>query len=87
MCPLSKTIGMMSVIVDFHDSAQKVILESSGEKKVSWGMITSTMRATYAKVTDMKFELPRQPDEHFKKAYSLIKEEVQQGLRALAESA
>lgn len=64
-----------------------VILESSGEKKVTWGMITSTMRSTYTKVTDMKFELPRQPDENFKKAFNVISEEIQQGLRALSESA
>merc|ERR1711967_145708 len=37
MCPLAKTIGMTKVIVDFHDTAQKLILESTGEKKVTWG--------------------------------------------------
>merc|ERR1711935_1076085 len=39
MCPLSKTIGMMKVIVGFHDSAQKCMAEFSGENKVNWNTI------------------------------------------------
>merc|ERR1712019_1662 len=38
-CPLAKTIGMMKVIVGFHEAAQKAIAESSGESKVTWSMI------------------------------------------------
>jgi len=87
MCPLAKTIGMMRIIVDMHDTSQRVILESSGEKKISWGMIASTMRSTLTKITDMKFELPRQPDENFRKAYGVIGDEIHSGLRGLAESA
>merc|ERR1712147_93109 len=36
MCPLAKTIGMMKVIVSFHELGQKAISESSEEhyKKV-----------------------------------------------------
>ena len=78
---------MMRIIVDMHDTAQRVILESSGDKKVSWGMITASMRSTITKITDMKFELPRQPDEAFRKAYGVIGEEIHSGLRSLAESA
>merc|ERR1712048_586467 len=36
MCPLAKTIGMMKVIVGFHESAQKVMAESSGDTKITW---------------------------------------------------
>merc|ERR1712118_650671 len=41
-CPLAKTIGMMKVICGFHDAAQKVIAESSGEHK-----ITSRLRCLF----------------------------------------
>merc|ERR1719413_222819 len=44
MCPLAKTIGMMKVIVFFHDSAQKLINESSGDRKITWSMVQSSMR-------------------------------------------
>merc|ERR1711985_202706 len=38
-CPLAKTIGMLKVIVGFHDAAQKVISESAGDHKITWNMI------------------------------------------------
>merc|ERR1712185_194915 len=44
MCPLAKTIGMMSVIGFFYDSSMKVITESTGEYKVTWAVIYSNMR-------------------------------------------
>merc|ERR1711881_573763 len=52
-CPLAKTIGMMRVIVGFHESAQKAIAESTGEQKVGWGMINQGMRETIVKITSM----------------------------------
>jgi len=85
MCPLAKTIGMMKVIVGFHEAAQKAIAESSGETKVTWSVINSQMRELITKVTNMKFELPRQPEEHFKKVFFALHEEVVAAFRSLAE--
>merc|ERR1711968_164618 len=34
MCPLAKTIGMMKVIVTFHETGQKAIAESTGDSKI-----------------------------------------------------
>jgi len=76
MCPLAKTIGMMKVIAYFHDTAQKMILESSGEKKITWGIVAQVMREQIVKITNMKFELPRQPDQHFKNVYKTLLDEV-----------
>merc|ERR1711985_34275 len=36
MCPLAKTIGMMKVIVTFHEAAQKTMSETSGDHKIGW---------------------------------------------------
>merc|ERR1711871_549456 len=58
MCPLAKTIGMMKVIVTFHETAQKTIVESTGDAKIGWQTIYSTMRDLVTKITSMKFELP-----------------------------
>merc|ERR1712216_1031781 len=66
MCPLAKTIGMMKVIVGFHEMGQKAISESSGEHKITWAVIAN-MRQLIAKITSMKFEMPRQSEEHYKK--------------------
>merc|ERR1711953_103067 len=67
MCPLAKTIGMMKVIVGFHESAQKVMAESSGDTKITWNQIAASMKELVKKVTDMKFEMHRPHEEHYKK--------------------
>merc|ERR1711896_12145 len=43
-CPLAKTIGMMKVIVTFHELAQKAIAESTGENKITWSTIYNSMK-------------------------------------------
>merc|ERR1719261_2331775 len=88
MCPLSKTIGMMKVIVHFHDSAQKTISESTGDHKIGWGTINSSMREIIVKITSMKFEMPRQPDEHFRQMFQVkLVEEINTAFRDLTENA
>merc|ERR1719310_2140121 len=67
MCPLAKTIGMMKVIVSFHEMGQKAIGESTGEHKITWNIIYTNMRQLISKITSMKFEMPRQAEEHYKK--------------------
>merc|ERR1712064_152282 len=85
MCPLAKPIGMMKVIVGFHESAQRAIAESTGEHKVGWNQIAAAMRDMVKKVTDMKFEMPRQSEEHYKKTFLALYDEVVAAFRALAE--
>merc|ERR1711972_247240 len=84
-CPLSKTIGMMKVIVSFHELAQKAIAESSGDTKIGWNTIYNSMRDLVTKITSMKFELPRQSDEHFKQTFLALYDEVMTAFRNLAE--
>merc|ERR1712206_3564 len=80
-CPPVKTIGMMKVIVGFHDAAQKTMSEFTGDQKITWGTIAVAMKDIIKKITDMKFELPRQPDEHFKKTYLALYDEVMTAFR------
>jgi V-type H+-transporting ATPase subunit A len=85
MCPLVKTVGMMKCICQFYDAAQRAISESSGERKVTWSVIASSMRDTITNLTSMKFELPRQTDDHFRKFFAKLVEEINHGFRALME--
>merc|ERR1711924_280255 len=85
MCPLGKTIGMMKVICHFHDNAQRHIAESSGDAKITWNVIKTVMGKSIVKVTDMKFELPRQPTSHFKNVYGQLIEELNNGFRSLGD--
>merc|ERR1719456_1693972 len=85
MCPLAKTVGMMKVIVFFHDTAQKTISESTGDHKIGWNTINQAMRETIVKVTSMKFEMPRQPDAHFKKVFGALVDEISGNFRNLTD--
>merc|ERR1711988_485946 len=70
-CPLAKTIGMMKVIVTFHDLAQKAMSESSGDGKITWAMVFARTRDQFRKLTEMKFEMPRQPEAHYKSTFNV----------------
>merc|ERR1711988_1055431 len=86
MCPLAKTIGMMKVIVGFHEMGQKAISESSGEHKITWAVIAAHMKELIVKITSMKFHMPRLTEEHYKKVLNVeLYEEVQTAFRTLAE--
>merc|ERR1719353_261910 len=85
MCPLAKTIGMMKVIVSFHEAGQKAISESTGDQKVGWNTIYNSMRETVVKITQMKFELPGQSEEQFKEVFKKLNDEILTGFRTLAE--
>jgi len=86
MCPLAKTIGMMKVIVGFHEMGQKAIGESTGEHKITWNTIATNMRQLIAKITSMKFEMPRQSEEHYKKVLNVdLYNEVVAAFAALQE--
>jgi V-type H+-transporting ATPase subunit A len=86
MCPLAKTIGMMKVIVAFHECAQNTMAEFTGEQKVGWNTIYATMRDLITKITNMKFELPRQSPEHFKSVFNdKLYNEVVQAFRDMTD--
>merc|ERR1712170_256922 len=85
-CPIIRTIGMMKVIVTFHESAQKAMAEFTGDQKVTWNTINVAMKDLIKKITDIKFEAPRQSEEHFKKVLNVtLYEEVLAAFRNLAE--
>merc|ERR1712147_225601 len=85
MCPLAKTIGMMRCIVTYHETAQKTMAETSGENKITWNMIYTELKPMHVKVTEMKFELPRQSEEHYKKTFVALHDEVINAFRNISE--
>merc|ERR1719468_1281634 len=85
MCPLAKTIGMMKVIIGFHEAALKTMAEFTGDNKITWNTIYNSMKDVIKQITDMKFEMPRQPEEHYRKTFTNLHEHVVQAFRSLAE--
>jgi V-type H+-transporting ATPase subunit A len=84
-CPLAKTIGMMRNIVSFHECGQKAIAESSGESKIGWNLICVKLKEQLVKLTSMKFEMPQNTDEYFKKCFAALNQEIQDAFRTLSE--
>merc|ERR1712176_907216 len=84
MCPLAKTIGMMRCIVSYHEAAQKTMSETSGDNKITWNMIYQELRALHVEITEMKFHLPRQADEHFEKTFRELNEKILNSFRTLS---
>jgi len=81
-CPPVKTIGMMKVIVGFHEAAQKAMAESTGEHKVTWRTISTHAKDIIRKITQMKFILPDEAEMH---QFVSLYDEVIQSFRTLAE--
>merc|ERR1711937_827897 len=84
-CPLAKTIGIMRNVVGFHETAQKLIAESTGENRIGWNTIYNSMKELVIKITSMKFELPTNTDEYFKQFFTKLNDDVQAAFRTLAE--
>jgi len=85
MCPMSKNIGMMKCIVCLHELSQKAIAETSGDMKIGWNTIYNSMREIIVKVTNMKFQLPREEEEVLKRFFSELHDEIVAAFRSLAE--
>merc|ERR1711941_251051 len=66
---------------DFMCPLQKAMAEFTGDQKVGWNTINSTMKDILKKITDMKFELPRQSEEHYKSVFSALHDEVMLAFR------
>ena len=86
MCPLAKTIGIMKCSVGFHEAALKAMAEFSGERKVRWNYINSHTKDYLYKLTQMKFEMPRQADDVYKQKLNVgLYDEIMAAFRTMAE--
>lgn len=85
MCPLNKTAGMMRCIVTYHDLAKKAIVESSGDHKITFNIIYNQTKPLFIKLSQMKFENPKQSKEEFHKYFGKFKEEIEQAFRNLSD--
>ena len=73
------------MIVYFYENSQRHIAESSGDAKITWNVIRTVMGKSIVKITDMKFEAPRQPTSAFKTVYGALVDELNAGFRSLGD--
>lgn len=75
-CPFYKGIGMLKCIITLYEEAQKAIKDSPPEKKITWGLIKTTMKETIVKVRQGKFVMYNDPEVSVKKHYEALCQEI-----------
>merc|ERR1712151_551445 len=81
-----EAIMQRTTLVAFHECSQKAMAEFTGDQKVTWNTISVAMKDLVKEITDMKFDMPRQSDEHFKQSLNVkLYEKVVAAFRNLAE--
>jgi V-type H+-transporting ATPase subunit A len=84
-CPLYKTLGMMKIIVRFHENCIRIITESAKhEKKISMGFIEQTLgekNGVIDRINVMKKILPTRPEQEVRKEFDNLLELMENKFR------
>jgi len=75
-CPLIKTVGMMKVIVKFHDLAQGLMARSSGDDKIGWADIYKNLKDQFIILSKLKFFPPKSQDAEFTEYFNKVCEDM-----------
>lgn len=94
-CPLTKSVGMLRVIVTLYrrclkavtgsDSTGKTVGVTGGVKTVTWNVIKATQGAVIHRVTDMKFLDPRTSDSDMAKYFGGLIDDINTSFDALMD--
>mmetsp|Transcript_27058 Transcript_27058/g.41979 ORF Transcript_27058/g.41979 Transcript_27058/m.41979 type:complete len:623 (-) Transcript_27058:135-2003(-) len=84
-CPITKTVGMLGVIITFYDLCQKAIADSPSDAKITYAHIKTALAPTIQKVIDTKYVDPRSKVDFIKKNYAEITDELHREFQALTE--
>merc|ERR1712085_81492 len=76
MCPLVKTVGMLSVIINFYDLCQKSIADSPADAKLTYAHIKTSLAHIIQKVVDSKYVMPREHADKINATYQAIIDEM-----------
>lgn len=82
-CPLFKTVGMMKCIILFYDKSMKAIQESSSDAKITWSLIATQLKKEFYELSQLKFELPKQPREELEGKFTELKNDIDRKFRDL----
>jgi len=84
-CPLVKSVGMLRCIVHFYTLSQKVIADSPPDARVTWAQIKTTMNPVLQKIIQMKFQLPKQPEDQLRGFFQGLYEEIEHAFQTLSD--
>jgi len=84
-CPLTKSVGMLKVIIAFYDQCQKAIADSPADAKVTWAMIKTAQSEIIQKVVDTKFVEPKDPDTKIAAFYNGLVSEIEDSFATMLD--
>jgi len=85
MCPLVKTVGMLSVIINFYDLCQKAIADSPADAKLTYAHIKTSLAPIIQKVVDSKYVDPKTDKAEIKRGYNDIVDEMKREFQNLQD--
>ena len=75
---------MMKCIVRFFLNAKRVVAESvKSERKISWAIIQNSLEKQFLELSQMKFQIPTQPEEQLNEYFANFLEEIDSEFRKL----
>jgi len=75
-CPISKTIGMLKVIVTFYDECLAAISGGSDDHKITWALLNASCKDVIQNITKSKSIMPKQSDAEINKEFDKIMDEI-----------
>jgi len=85
-CPLSKTVGMLRVIITFYIKAKEAIDTSSDDRKITLSQIKLYCAEVLQKIINSKMDVkPSQSSEEIAKHYKTLTEEIEGAFAKLNE--
>merc|ERR1712238_232339 len=84
-CPLQKSVGMLSAIVNFYDLCQKAIADSPADAKLTYAHIKTALAPTIQKVIDAKYVDPKESTDKILEFYSNLNDELNREFQNLTD--
>ena len=82
-CPLAKSVGMLSAIINFYDMCQKAIADSPADAKLTYAHIKTALGPVMQKVVDAKYIDPKTNSTEIHKFYVDLNDELTREFQSL----
>jgi len=84
-CPLFKSVGMLSLIINFYDLCQKSIADSPADAKLTYAHIKTALSGMIQKIVDAKYIDPKTTATEGQRFYHDLNEELTMEFQKLCD--
>ena len=85
VAPLPKTAQMLRAIAKTYEMAQRCLSESPAEAKVTWALVSTTLKQQFIRLTELKFIDPKTAPEEIVQTVDKLLQDFEQGFDQLRE--